>query len=451
MNICIKLCTVIILACLAKPLFGQSGASQLNPRPLQPGDTIPAELWNTPLQLAGNSNGSDQEILEHYKDKLTIIDFWATWCSPCVAMLPRMDSLQQQWEEKLQFLSVTYQNEQEITEYMAKLNQHKGISIKIPKVVENTLLSKWFPHRTIPHYVWIKDGVVKAITGKEEITAEKIAAMIHGQAVSLKTKKDDLSLGYPSGRVSLVEFLSYNKPEAISNFSFRSVFSPYIPGLSSAMSFVRPTEDIPVWRFTVTNLPPIHLYQYAYGELTTFTNWPSIAIESVDSLILKPRYIQGQTKDHRYCYELVIPESQASRGFQIFRDQLTALFPQYHAVVENRMMPVLALERFGNVPLKTSSATKFKNSYDGFTYEFTGGSPLAFVKGLNGLYLFGFSSRTVVDHTGFDERIDMTLTANMSNVESLNKALQPYGLRLVEKEATIPILVIKDAMTIKMK
>jgi thiol-disulfide isomerase/thioredoxin len=42
-----------------------------------------------------------------FKGKLLILDFWATWCAPCVSMIPVTDSLQKEFEGKIQILSVT--------------------------------------------------------------------------------------------------------------------------------------------------------------------------------------------------------------------------------------------------------------------------------------------------------------------------------------------------------
>lgn len=263
----------------------------------------------------------------------------------------------------------------------------------------------------------------------------------------MKTKTQVPQLGYSSSQVSLLEFLAHKEAERISNFTFRSVLSPYIQGLPSAASIVRPTATIAFWRITLTNVPLLRLYQFAYGEGRTFRNLSSIAIETADSLHVMPSKTLTEFREwgtnNSYCYELVVPESRSSEAFQIFRNQLAVLFPQYRIVVENRVLPVLALERTGNVSIKTSSTAKFTDSYDGFTYRFSGGSPLTFVRGLDGLYLSGIS-RPVVDMTGLDDKIDLTLEANMSNVGELNAALKAYGLALNEKTALIPILVIKD-------
>ena len=52
------------------------------------GDTAPDILFNNLTKYK-----TSEQRLSNFSEKLLIIDFWATWCSPCVGMLPRMDSL----------------------------------------------------------------------------------------------------------------------------------------------------------------------------------------------------------------------------------------------------------------------------------------------------------------------------------------------------------------------
>lgn len=39
--------------------------------------------------------GGDRESLSQYRGKVLLLDFWATWCAPCIASLPEVERLQQ--------------------------------------------------------------------------------------------------------------------------------------------------------------------------------------------------------------------------------------------------------------------------------------------------------------------------------------------------------------------
>ena len=51
-------------------------------------------------------------------------------------------------------------------------------------------LNLLFPTRALPHYVWIgSDGIVKAITGWEDLTAANIQKFVDREPLLLKVKE----------------------------------------------------------------------------------------------------------------------------------------------------------------------------------------------------------------------------------------------------------------------
>jgi len=154
-------------------------------KPLQIGDTIPEALWNLPLQMAKpGQKGSTTVTLKDYKGKLIILDFWATWCGPCVASMPKLDSLQKKFVNNLVVLPNTKESVQQVLPFLAQK------SIQLPSVVNARLLDKWFPHRTIPHQVWIKDGKVKSVTRASSATPKNIITMLKQGDVRMLQKND---------------------------------------------------------------------------------------------------------------------------------------------------------------------------------------------------------------------------------------------------------------------
>src|SRR5690349_12062447 len=56
-------------------------------------------------------NGKKGSVkVSDFKGKLLILDFWATWCSPCIKVMPKLDSLQKYFGSKIQILPVTYED-----------------------------------------------------------------------------------------------------------------------------------------------------------------------------------------------------------------------------------------------------------------------------------------------------------------------------------------------------
>jgi len=77
--------------------------------------------------------------LSDYKGKVIIVNFWATWCGPCIHEMPSLEKLSQNYKEKgLQVLGLTVQSNanlipKKITQtgvkYPVLLNAEKAVGL----------------------------------------------------------------------------------------------------------------------------------------------------------------------------------------------------------------------------------------------------------------------------------------------------------------------------------
>ena len=127
--------------------------------------------------------------ISDFKGKLLILDFWGTYCSPCVAMFPKSDSLEKLFNGKIQFLSVTKEPKKTVANFME--NMYRVRHLKPISAVNDTVLSKLFYYATVPYYVWIDgSGKVIATTGPEEITEQNIKAILDGKTATFANRND---------------------------------------------------------------------------------------------------------------------------------------------------------------------------------------------------------------------------------------------------------------------
>ena len=402
---------------------------------LKVGDRVPDTTINNISNYKTNS-----AKLSDFKGKLLILDFWATWCSPCIAMIPKMDSLEKAFHGKLQFLSVTYQDQKTVSAYLAKLAKQKGTEYNLAGVFEDKILHGMFPHNALPHYVWIdSDGIVKAITGFEEVNSSNISKMIATGMPAL-TQKEDLNIPY---NIRNPLFINNNGGTG-ENALYRMVFTRFTPGLAGRSGIISTDST---FRIVGVNSTIRKLFDLAYRDKNIPLGDKMIIRVQDSSKVIslnKPglEYLSW-LKDNGYCYDLTVPIGMAGEAFEMMREDLRRFFPQYSAKLEKQSTRYLALVRTSEDDRLKSSGTKSLSEFSPFGFTLTNFPVQRLVDQLNTVYMQN-SPLHVYNETGYNTRVDMVVKANLSDVSDLNSALQSYGLKLEEKQKDIDLLVIED-------
>ncbi|TKT85998.1 TlpA family protein disulfide reductase [Dyadobacter frigoris] len=422
-----------------KPARGQSVAAY---KPLQIGDTVPDVTINNILHYK-----TPTAKLSDFKGKLLILDFWATWCTPCVAMIPKMDSLQKQFEGKVQFLSVAYQSEKEVAAFMTKLASRRGERIPIPEVVGDKILNQLFYHNALPHYIWIdQDGIVKAVTGMKEVNNQNIESFLKARQASMAEKKDDMAIPYNRDKPFLIDG-NGGKGE---NLIFHAAFTGFTEGLSNGYNLTRNKEDNYLTsKISVRNLSLPQIYCLAYGEGKTYLGKNRLIFETADSLSLtgaladNDQHYREWRSNHTFCYEVIAPPFLKKEIYKMMQQDLDRLIRPYKAEMKLRKTKFYALIRTSARDLLKSAGGPSQSNFDGMGCKLRN-EPLSQFSGqLNVIYLQRLPY-PFLNLTDYNENVDMEIQANMSSVESLNQALEKYDLKIVEQEGEIPMLVIEN-------
>jgi thiol-disulfide isomerase/thioredoxin len=56
------------------------------------------------------------------KNKVVLINFWATWCPPCIAEMPSLEKLHNDYKDKIVFLFVTNEGKEKVSKFVDKNN-----------------------------------------------------------------------------------------------------------------------------------------------------------------------------------------------------------------------------------------------------------------------------------------------------------------------------------------
>ena len=71
-----------------------------------------------PISIAKWVKGDPVEAFT--SDKVFVVEFWATWCTPCLAGMPHIASLQTEYGDKVRFIGVTDEEEGDVSEFMGR-------------------------------------------------------------------------------------------------------------------------------------------------------------------------------------------------------------------------------------------------------------------------------------------------------------------------------------------
>ncbi|RZL07221.1 MAG: TlpA family protein disulfide reductase [Pedobacter sp.] len=165
----ITICIVMALLC---PFF--NALAQEIPPSLKIGEKIPDSIWNRSFKVINTANGTREIKLSEHKRPVILLDFWTTYCTACIEKFSFLQDLQEKYKDQLKVILVGANMKMETEPRMMGIL--KGY--KLPSIVKDDLLKKLFPHRYVPHYIWLSsEGKLLAITNSEMVTEAMIRTM----------------------------------------------------------------------------------------------------------------------------------------------------------------------------------------------------------------------------------------------------------------------------------
>jgi len=120
------------------------------------------------------------------KGRVVVLDFWATWCGPCVAAIPHMNELAEEFRGRdIVFLAVTDEDEARVKAFLAKRPIDAVIGLDAGRKT-----ARAFGVNSIPHTVIVgRDGTVVAATYPENVTSEFLREVLAGGHPTLPFKE----------------------------------------------------------------------------------------------------------------------------------------------------------------------------------------------------------------------------------------------------------------------
>ena len=163
-----KLLTGFLVACALVVVYGHnllpSSGIQANTKPQLTTTTSTAEAAGVTAQIAPDFTFTDLVTgkttkLSDLRDKPVYLNFWATWCPPCVKELPHIQAKYEQYKDRIHFLAISVDSEQDAP---AQFISSKGYTFTVGYGNEREI-SRAYNIEAIPaSYIIGTDGTIKA-------------------------------------------------------------------------------------------------------------------------------------------------------------------------------------------------------------------------------------------------------------------------------------------------
>jgi thiol-disulfide isomerase/thioredoxin len=141
---------------------------------LKPGDQAP------PLSFEAVLNGPrpTDVNLQALRGKVVILDFWGTWCAPCVAGIPHLNDLVSKYRAKpVQFIAVGHENARKVAYFLKKHPIDAWVALDMDVSVFKSYTAFGIPHAVVVD----QQGIVAAVLAPGDVTEKVIDDVLAGR------------------------------------------------------------------------------------------------------------------------------------------------------------------------------------------------------------------------------------------------------------------------------
>ncbi len=359
-------------------------------------------MLNAPVKTAS---------LDQLRGKLVLIEFWATWCSPCLEAMPHLNKLQTRHANQLQVVTVTDESPQRIGQFLAKRPSNLWVAIDSSRSLTNI-----FPHHVIPHTILIgPDGRFIAQTRPGAVTDALIDSLWRGQGVHLPEKVDN--------PLTLAEIMR-TYFDAADTVKSRFMMQAQIKG---APGVQMTHANDPVFRnrrITCINLPLTTLYRIAYGDFPY-----KRTIDKTGSTDESPVY----------CLDLIVASKEQLHP-TLQRELASRFDVQTRIEAQQKEVNVLRITdpvKFARISRSQSEERTFSARRGSTDQKAATMADLA-----DYLETYGPDKPIVVDETGNRELLDIKFSYQPEDPASLPAVLSSMGLASTKERRTVDMLVL---------
>lgn len=346
--------------------------------------------------------------------KIYILNFWGTWCAPCIPEMDNLAKLQNANAAKIQVIGITDDSPERLKTYL----QQKPTKVWLASDTAALFYTLFNVNSVSQSAIINSDRKIIAMVKTDSINQAMIDKLVKGEFVKsnavLKEKKintDNDIFGVDS---TLME-----------SFTIRS----YVQGQrSSSRSYNKGIYERRRITYLNTSLESlfINAYQLPSTKLIFF---------EFDKKLVS----DYENKQSLYCLDLMVKPAERDSLYAIFRHKLSGI-TTIRARSEFRKVPVYVITRAKDKSFN-APVSKVKEMSYGFSGRGFDGEGITVTQFAN-LYLNNELETPVVDETALTGTYDIKTIMDMRNAEGIRKSIIDLGLEITKTEREMKVLVL---------
>jgi thiol-disulfide isomerase/thioredoxin len=330
-----------------------------------------------------------QEKLSESNGKIIILDFWATWCGPCIAKMGDLQKLKNEFPDDLEIISISDETLEKILPFIQKRNLPFRFVVDKESIISNK-----FEIGALPFTILLdKKGNIKKINGSGEITS-----------AIMKNLVEDKPVIFPK-------------------------FVPYVPSKSTSDTAKKGIQNQRVLTKYQPNVPSFMKDEikgeYAGRRVMMY----NLTLQQMISLLSK--YTQSQMSNYDnsdvnkadlYCLDLIFDDVTASKRGSLALEFLAKRFPEKIKIRTEKVKGyVLEVGNKAKIPEVAEKNVEFIST----------ATTQDLAQDLSHLLQI-----PVKNETTFNHRFILTMSRIPNDMKLIKIIMERIGLVLVEKEFT---------------
>ncbi|MGA2886598.1 MAG: redoxin family protein [Terracidiphilus sp.] len=155
------------------------------------GTTAPALNSMTLLQAPPGTKADWASL----KGKVVVLEFWATWCSPCVASLPHLNQLVESLDPaKFQFISIDDEDQKAIETFLTKKKTSGWVGVD----TSGSVFAQYGINSRPTTVIVNGNGKIVAVTEIDSVSTADLKAVAEGKNVAFKPVSEITEVSVPA-------------------------------------------------------------------------------------------------------------------------------------------------------------------------------------------------------------------------------------------------------------